>query len=94
VKVRHLTLVVALAFGVAAASPARALAHDCPSGDSADATAQAACDDTLSAPDGPDAGAADASVPTVDADGDAIPFVEETTAPEPGTSLTFSSDAE
>jgi hypothetical protein len=96
-KVRHLTLVVALALGIAAASPARALANDCPSSDSPDGTTQAACDDSMPAADGSPAasvGADDVSVPTVDADGDPIPYVEETTAPPPGTSLIFASDGE
>ena len=96
VKVRHLTLAVALAFGIAAASPARALANDCPGSD-VDTTSQAACDDAMPSLDGPAGasnGAPDMAVPTVDGNGDPIPFVEETTAPPPGTSLIFASDGE
>jgi len=79
-KIRHLTLAIILALGAAAASPSRALADDCPGSD-ADATSQTACDDAMPAL-------------AVDADGDPIPYVEETTAPPPGTTLTFTSDGE
>ena len=95
-KVRHLTLAIILALGAAAASPSRALADDCPGSD-ADATSQAACDDTMPAADGPadvSPGAPTMTVPAVDADGDPIPYVEETLAPPPGTILTFTSDGE
>ena len=95
-KVRHLTLALILALGAAVASPSRALAEDCPGSD-ADATSQAACDDAMPSLDGlagASDGAPDVAVPTVDADGDPIPFVEETTAPPPGISLTFDSYGE
>ena len=95
-KVRHLTLAIILALGAGATSPSRALADDCPGSD-ADATSQAACDDAMPSLDGPAGasdGAPDVAVPMVDANGDPIPFVEETTAPPPGTSLTFDSDGE
>ena len=95
-NIRHLTLAILLALGTAAASPSRALADDCPGSDE-DATSQAACDDVMPSIDGPSSapeGAPDVAVPTVDADGDPIPFVEETTAPPPGPSLTFDSDGE
>ena len=94
-KIRHLTLAILLALGAAAASPSRALAQDCPGSDQQDATSQ--CDDAMPAVDGPDSvspGAPDMTVPMVDADGDPIPFVEETLAPAPGTTLTFDSDGE
>ena len=94
-KIRHLILAILLALGAAAAWPSRALAEDCPGSDS-DATSHAACDDAMPSTDAVDGGvdAPEVSVPTVDADGDPIPFVEETTAPPPGTRLTFDSDGE
>ncbi len=90
-KLRHLTLAIVLALGAAGASPSRALA-DCPGSDQQDATAQ--CDDAMPSVDAPDSvspGAPDMAVPMVDADGDPIPFVEETLAPPPGTTLAFDS---
>jgi len=82
-KIRHLTLAVLLALGAAAASPSRALADDCPGSD-ADATSQ--CDDAMPSVDGPDSvspAAPDVAVPMVDADGDPIPYVDETIDPIP-----------
>jgi len=95
-KIRHLTLAIILALGAAAASPSRALADDCPGSD-ADAPSQTACDDAMPAADATadvSTGAAAMTVLAVDADGDPIPYVEETTAPPPGTTLTFTSDGE
>ena len=95
-KVRHLTLALLLAFGMAVASPTRALADDCPDSDAPDASA-AACADVLPAADATadvSTGVPAMTVPAVDADGDPIPYVEETTAPPPGTSLIFSTDGE
>jgi hypothetical protein len=76
-NVRHLALTLALVIGVALAAPARVLADDCPDSENPDA-----CADVISAPDGADRGspaATDAAVPVLDANGDAIPYVEETT---------------
>jgi hypothetical protein len=96
-KVRRVTLAVALAFGLTVASPARALADDCRDRDATDANSQAGCNEVMPALGGPndvEMMAPDLSVPTVDADGDPIPFVEETSAPPPGNSLTFASVGE
>ena len=83
-KVRHVIFAIILALGAAAASPSRALAEDCPGSDEQDATAQ--CDDAMPSFDGPDSvspAAPDVAVPMVDADGDPIPYVDETIDPFP-----------
>ncbi len=83
-KIRHLTLAIILALGATGASPSRALADDCPGSDQHDATAQ--CDDAMPSVDAPDSvspGAPDIAVPMVDADGDPIPYVDETIDPIP-----------
>ena len=83
-KIRHLTLAILLALGAAGASPSRAMAEDCPGSDEQDATSQ--CDDAMPSVDGPDSvspGAPDMAVPMVDADGDPIPYVDETIDPIP-----------
>jgi len=83
-NVRHLALTLALVIGVAVAVPARALADDCTESENPDA-----CADVMPAPGGTGStpGAPDMTVPTVDSSGDPIPFVQETTAPPPVTSL-------
>ena len=75
-NVRHLALTLALVIGVAVAPPARAFADDCPDSENPDA-----CADVMTAPDGTDGAslAATDAVPVIDANGDAIPYVEETT---------------
>ena len=96
-RLRHPVLAFALAFCLSVASPARALADDCPNGDSPDGVAQAACGDAVPAaavPESVPADASDAAFPTIDANGDPIPYVEETTAPPLGTSLAYSDDGE
>ena len=79
-KARHLSLALVLAVGMAVVSPAHVLADDCPDNDAPDA-----CADAMPASDGPDGvpNAPDVTVPSVDASGDPIPYVEENTDTAP-----------